>query len=146
MVSIPRTELEARVETAANLGFICTVPAVVLTGGVAATTTDVVSVLQFVLAMLLFGLAVGTFKRKWVSATAQVVVFCAGSAPFVYHDVLATLERGRFPLVTLFLVGLCFLLVRGARAAYLLHAVRRKPAPRSGKYVWRPTTESVIIR
>ena len=146
MVSVKRSELVSRVETAANLGFLVAIPALLLTAGVAVELPSLFSLTQFAAALLLLALAVGTFKRVRFAAVGQVAVFTAAASFFVYQDLRAMAEEPHVPLVSLLLVGIAFLLVRGARAVYVLHAVKHHPIPRESRYTFRPTTETVVIR
>lgn len=146
MVSVKRADLVSRVETAANLGFLVAIPALLLTAGVVARLPDWFSFMQFGASAALFAMAIGTFKRHRVAAVGQVVVFAAGASFFVYQDLHEMVAEPHLPLVTLLLLGIGFLLVRGARAVHVLHAVKRHPIPRESRYAFRPTTETVIIR
>lgn len=150
MVSVKRSELVSRAETAANLGFVVAIPAMLLTAGVAVEFPGWLTFAQFAASLGLLGLAVGTFKRRRMAAVGQVVVF-AGIGGYVLVQELRTFFAGpdrpmTSVLVVLLLLGLGFLLVRGARAVFVLHAVKHHPIPRESRYAFRPTTETVVIR
>jgi hypothetical protein len=145
MVSVKRSELVSRVETAANLGFLFSIPAVLLTAGVAAEFPNWANFAQLVAALALLALAVGTFKRIRSAAVAQVVVFVIAGGFVAAEEMQVMLVQPRVPLITMLLVGLGFLLVRGARAVFVLHAVKHRPIPAESRYSFRPTTETVII-
>lgn len=146
MVSVKRSELVSRVETAANLGFLVSIPAMLLTAGVAVELPSWESFGQFAASALLLALAFGTFKRSRLAAVGQVAAFSAAAPLMVIEELRGILAEPRVPLVTLLLLGLGFLLVRGARAVFVLHAVKQHPIPRESRYTFRPTTETVVIR
>lgn len=150
MVSVKRSELVSRAETAANLGFLVAIPAMLLTAGVAVQFPGWLTFGQFAASLGLLALAIGTFKRRRTAAVGQVVAF-AGIGGYILVQELRTLlgspERPVTSLlVVLLLLGLGFLLVRGARAVFVLHAVKHHPIPRESRYTFRPTTETVVIR
>lgn len=146
MVSVKRSELVSRVETAANLGFLVSIPAMLLTAGVAVELPGWLTFGQFVAAIVLLVLAIGTFKRSRIAAVGQVVAFAFAAGVVVTEDLRDILADPHVPLVTLLMVGLGFLLIRGARAVFVLHAVKHHPIPRESRYTFRPTTETVVIR
>jgi hypothetical protein len=150
MVSVKRSELVSRVETAANLGFLVAIPAMLLTAGVAMQFPGWLTLGQFAASLGLLGLAIGTFKRHRSAAVGQVVVF-AGLGGYILVEELRSVlaepaQRPASLLVIGLVVGLGFLLVRGARAVFVLHAVKQHPIPRESRYAFRPTTETVVIR
>lgn len=146
MVSVKRSELVARVETAANLGFLVAIPAMLLTAGVLIEMPSLFSISQFAAALVLLALAIGTFKRNRIAAVGQCVAFALGASFFIYQDLRGILAEPGVPVVSVLLVGLGFLLVRGARAVFVLHAVKHHPIPRESRYTFRPTSETVVIR
>lgn len=146
MVSVKRSELVARVETAANLGFLVAIPAMLLTAGVVVEMPGLFSVSQFAGALVLLALAIGTFKRNRIAAVGQVAAFTLGAGFFIYQDLRGLFTEPRVPVVTLLLLGLGFLLVRGAQAVFVLHAVKHHPIARESRYTFRPTSETVVIR
>ena len=146
MVSVKRSELVSRVETAANLGFLVSIPAMLLTAGVAVELPGWLTFGQFAAAIVLLVLAIGTFKRSRLAALGQVIAFALAAGYVVTEDLRNILAEPHVPLVTLLMVGLGFLLIRGARAVFVLHAVKHHPIPRESRYTFRPTTETVVIR
>lgn len=150
MVSVKRSELVSRVETAANLGFLVAIPAMLLTGGVAVEFPGWLTFAQFAASVGLLALAFGTFKRIRTAAVGQVVVFAGIGGYILVAELRALLSapetRVASLLVCLLVIGLGFLLVRGARAVMVLHAVKHHPIPRESRYSFRPTTETVVIR
>lgn len=146
MVTVKRSELVSRVETAANLGFLVSIPAMLLTAGVAVELPGWLTFGQFAASIVLLALAIGTFKRSRIAAVGQVVAFAVAAGVVVTEDLRGILTDPHVPLVTLLMVGLGFLLVRGARAVFVLHAVKHHPIPRESRYTFRPTTETVVIR
>lgn len=146
MVTVKRSELVSRVETAANLGFLVSIPAMLLTAGVAVELPGWLTFGQFAAAIVLLVLAIGTFKRSRIAAVGQVVAFAFAAGVVVTEDLRGILAEPHVPLVTLLMVGLGFLLIRGARAVFVLHAVKQHPIPRESRYTFRPTTETVVIR
>ena len=150
MVSVKRSELVSRVETAANLGFLIAIPAMLLTAGVAVQFPGWLSFAQFTASLGLLALALGTFKRHRTAAVGQVVVFTGIGGYILIEELRAVLAAPAPPLTSLLTIGLVigigFLVVRGARAVFVLHAVKHHPIPRESRYTFRPTTETVIIR
>lgn len=145
MKKIKRNELVARVETAGNLGLVFAIPAVMLTGGVALEMRTADAYVQVAGAFVLLALAIATAKRIWSAAVGQAVALGAVGSIFMYEDVVGVVSDGGIPYLTLFMLALLFLLVRGARAAWLLHAARSFPPRPDARVVFRPTSETIAI-
>lgn len=150
MVSVKRSELVSRVETAANLGFLVAIPAMLLTAGVAVQFPGWLTFAQFAASLGLLALALGTFKRHRMAAVGQVVAFAGIGGYILVEELRSVLAAPEAPVTSLLVMGLVaglgFLLVRGARAVFVLQAVKHHPIPRESRYTFRPTTETVVIR